>query len=266
MRRFFRQYGRLVLALAAVLALCAALPALFQQSRAIETGSWGLSFRTEGKAPVGNASAEALRRYDAVYLGNEAEQKIYLTFDAGYENGCTEPILDALAKHNVKAAFFVVGNYIEQNPDLVRRMLREGHLVGNHTYHHYDMSKISDPASFRKELSDVETLFEQTTGEVMKKYYRPPQGIYSEENLKMAKELGYRTVFWSLAYVDWYQDDQPTKEQAFSKLLPRIHPGAIVLLHSTSSTNAEILDELLTKWEAMGYRFASLDELYETAG
>ena len=126
-----------MLALAAVLALCAALPALFQQSRAIETGSWGLSFRTEGKAPVGNASAEALRRYDAVYLGNEAEQKIYLTFDAGYENGCTEPILDALAKHNVKAAFFVVGNYIEQNPDLVRRMLREGHLVGNHTYHHY---------------------------------------------------------------------------------------------------------------------------------
>ena len=121
MRRFFRHYGRLVLALAAVLALCAALPALFQQSRAIETGSWGLSFRTEGKAPVGNASAEALRRYDAVYLGNEAEQKIYLTFDAGYENGCTEPILDALAKHNVKAAFFVVGNYIEQNPDLVRR-------------------------------------------------------------------------------------------------------------------------------------------------
>lgn len=263
MRRFFRQYGRLVLALAAVLALCAALPALFQQSRAIETGSWGLSFRTEGKAPVGNASAEALRRYDAVYLGNEAEQKIYLTFDAGYENGCTEPILDALAKHNVKAAFFVVGNYIEQNPDLVRRMLREGHLVGNHTYHHYDMSKISDAASFWKELSDVETLYEQTTGEVMQKYYRPPQGIYSEENLRMAKQLGYRTVFWSLAYVDWYQDDQPTKEQAFSKLLPRIHPGAVVLLHSTSRTNAEILDELLTKWETMGYRFASLDELYE---
>ena len=263
MRRFFRQYGRLVLALAAVLALCAALPALFQQSRAIETGSWGLSFRTEGKAPVGNASAEALRRYDAVYLGNEAEQRIYLTFDAGYENGCTEPILDALAKHNVKAAFFVVGNYIEQNPDLVRRMLREGHLVGNHTYHHYDMSKISDAASFRKELSDVETLYEQTTGEVMQKYYRPPQGIYSEENLRMAKQLGYRTVFWSLAYVDWYQDDQPTKEQAFSKLLPRIHSGAVVLLHSTSRTNAEILDELLTKWETMGYRFASLDELYE---
>ncbi len=200
MRRFFRQYGRLVLALAAVLALCAALPALFQQSRAIETGSWGLSFRTEGKAPVGNASAEALRRYDAVYLGNEAEQKIYLTFDAGYENGCTEPILDALAKHNVKAAFFVVGNYIEQNPDLVRRMLREGHLVGNHTYHHYDMSKLSDEAAFSRELTSLEDLYREVTGEQMQKYYRPPQGIYSEKNLEMAQKLGYRTVFWSHDY------------------------------------------------------------------
>ena len=119
MRRFLRQYGRLTLALAAVLAFCAVLPLLFQQSRAIETGSWGLSFRTEGKAPVGNASADALRRYDAVYLGDETEKKLYLTFDAGYENGCTAPILDALEKHNVKAAFFVVGNYLEQNPDTV---------------------------------------------------------------------------------------------------------------------------------------------------
>ena len=265
MKRFFRQYGRLTLALAAVLAFCAVLPLLFQQSRSIETGSWGLSFRTEGQPPVGNASKEALRRYDAVYLGDETQKKIYLTFDAGYENGCTEPILEALAKHNVKAAFFVVGNYIEQNPDLVRRMLREGHIIGNHTYHHYDMSKLSDEAAFNQELTSLETLYRETTGEDMPRYYRPPQGIYSECNLEMAQKLGYRTVFWSLAYVDWYQDNQPTDEQAFSKLLPRIHPGAIVLLHSTSSTNAEILDELLTKWEAMGYRFASLDELYETA-
>ena len=247
MKRFFRQYGRLTLALAAVLAFCAVLPLLFQQSRSIETGSWGLSFRTEGQPPVGNASKEALRRYDAVYLGDETQKKIYLTFDAGYENGCTEPILEALAKHNVKAAFFVVGNYIEQNPDLVRRMLREGHIVGNHTYHHYDMSKLSDEAAFNQELTSLETLYRETTGEDMPRYYRPPQGIYSECNLEMAQKLGYRTVFWSLAYVDWYQDNQPTDEQAFSKLLPRIHPGAIVLLHSTSATNAEILDDLLGK-------------------
>ena len=255
MRRFFRQYGRLVLA------LCAALPALFQQSRAIETGSWGLSFRTEGKAPVGNASAEALRRYDAVYLGNEAEQKIYLTFDAGYENGYTASILDALKAHGAPACFFVVGNYLETAPDLVRRMVNEGHIVGNHTYHHYDMSKLSDEAAFSRELTSLEDLYREVTGEQMQKYYRPPQGIYSECNLEMAQKLGYRTVFWSLAYVDWYQDSQPSHEEAFEKLLHRIHPGAIVLLHSTSSTNAEILDELLTKWEEMGYHFASLDDL-----
>ena len=262
MRRFFRQYGRLTLALAAVLAFCAVLPLLFQQSRAIETGSWGLSFRTEGKAPVGNASADALRRYDAVYLGDETEKKIYLTFDAGYENGCTAPILDALAKHNVRAAFFVVGNYLEQNPELVRRMVREGHIVGNHTYHHYDMSKLSDETSFNEELTSLEALYREVTGLDMEKYYRPPQGIYSEKNLEMAQKLGYRTVFWSLAYVDWYQNDQPTDEQAYDKLLPRIHPGAVVLLHSTSQTNARILDDLLTKWEDMGYIFGTLDELY----
>ena len=243
MKQFFRQYGRLTLALAAVLAFCAVLPLLFQQSRSIETGSWGLSFRTEGQPPAGNASKEALRRYDAVYLGDETQKKIYLTFDAGYENGCTEPILEALAKHGVKAAFFVVGNYIEQNPELVRRMLR-------------------DEAAFNQELTSLETLYRETTGEDLPRYYRPPQGIYSEKNLEMAQKLGYRTVFWSLAYVDWYQDNQPTDEQAFAKLLPRIHPGAVVLLHTTSQTNARILDTLLSKWEEMGYSFGTLDELF----
>lgn len=154
---------------------------LFAAGQAIETGSWGLSFRAEGKAPVGNASKQALESYDAVYVGDGNEKVIYLTFDAGYENGYTASILDALKAHNAPACFFVVGNYLETAPDLVRRMVNEGHIVGNHTYHHYDMSKISDPASFRKELSDVETLFEQTTGEVMKKYYRPPQGIYARK-------------------------------------------------------------------------------------
>ena len=140
-------------------------------------------------------------------------------------------------------------------------MVEEGHTVGNHTYHHPDMSKISDQASFQKEMDDVAALFKEVTGKEMVKYYRPPQGKYSETNLEMAKDLGYQTFFWSLAYVDWYQDQQPTKEEAFDKLLGRIHPGAIVLLHSTSQTNGEILDELLTKWEEMGYTFKPLSEL-----
>ena len=228
----------------------------------ISTGSWGLSFRTEGSAPIGSAGVDQLRTYDAVYLGDTSQKVIYLTFDAGYENGCTAKILDVLKKHQVKAAFFLVGNYIEKNEDLVRRMVQEGHIVGNHTMHHYDMSKLSDKADFAKELTDLEALYQSVTGEEMPKFYRPPQGIYSQENLQMAKELGYKTVFWSLAYVDWNNDAQPTREQAFSKLLPRIHNGAVVLLHATSHTNAEILDELLTKWEETGYRFASVEELF----
>ena len=163
------------------------------------------------------------------------------------------------------AAFFVVGNYVENEPALVRRMAEDGHIVGNHTYHHYDMAQISDPSAFARELRLVEEAYEAVTGEAMPRYYRPPQGIYSQENLEAAQALGYRTVFWSLAYVDWLQDNQPTAEAAYSKLLPRIHNGAVVLLHSTSATNAAILDELLTRWENMGYTFGSLDELFENA-
>ena len=246
----------------AILTAIALAVSIFSR-QVLETGSWGLSFRTEGVPPVGPASTAQLQQYDAVYLGDTSKKVIYLTFDAGYENGCTEKILDALKKHNVTAAFFLVGNYMEQNADLVRRMVAEGHIVGNHTMHHPDMSKLSDQAAFRKELEDLEALYQQITGKEMPKYYRPPQGIYSEDNLKMAKAMGYKTVFWSLAYVDWNNDAQPTPEQAYSKLLPRIHNGAVVLLHSTSKTNAEILDNLLTKWEDMGYSFASLDALWE---
>mgnify|MGYP000386294335 FL=1 len=223
--------------------------------------NWGLGFGTEGKPPTGNASAAELKKYNAYFIGDTTQNTIYLTFDCGYENGNTEPILDALKKHDVKATFFVVGNFLETSPEIVKRMIAEGHTVGNHTYHHLDMSSISSMDAFKKETQDVENLFEQITGTPITKFYRPPQGKYNIENLKMAQELGYHTFFWSLAYVDWYQDKQPTKDEAFGKLLKRIHPGAIVLLHSTSSTNAQILDELLTKWEEMGYTIKPLTEL-----
>ncbi|MBQ7781715.1 MAG: polysaccharide deacetylase family protein [Lachnospiraceae bacterium] len=228
-----------------------------------ETENWGLGFGAEGTKPTGNVSAEQLAAYGAYYVGAGDEKVIYLTFDCGYENGNTEPILDALKKHNVQATFFVVGHFLETAPDLVKRMVEEGHTVGNHTYNHPDMSKISDMASFKTEMEDVEKLYFEITGEEMIKYYRPPQGKYSTANLEMAKEMGYQTFFWSLAYVDWYQDDQPTHEEAFEKLTGRIHPGAIVLLHSTSQTNGEIMDELLTKWEEMGYEVCPLSELTE---
>jgi len=229
---------------------------------ALQTGAWGLSYRGEHTVPQGPADARELARYNAAYVGDTSQPVIYLTFDAGYENGATEKILNALAKHKAPAAFFLVGNYMEKNADLVRRMVDEGHIVGNHTMHHYDMSKLESKDAFAAELTALEALFREITGKELPKYYRPPQGTYSRSNLEQAKALGYQTVFWSLAYVDWLNDAQPTKEQAFSKLIPRIHNGAVVLLHSTSETNAQILDELLTKWEEMGYRFASLDELF----
>lgn len=226
-------------------------------------GNWGLSFQQAGQPPVANATADYLKKFDAYYAEDTKEKVLYLTFDAGYENGNTAKILDALKKHQAPAAFFLVGNYLKTSPELVKRMVKEGHIVGNHTFHHPDMSQISTMETFSKELGDLEKLHQQTTGQEMKKFYRPPQGRYSEKNLEMAKKLGYHTIFWSLAYVDWYESQQPTREEAFKKLIPRVHPGAIVLLHSTSRTNAQILDELLTKWEELGYTFRSLDQLVE---
>ncbi len=248
-----------------VAAVCAAAVLVVTQftSAAIPTGAWGLSFQQEGKPPVGNAGAAELARYDAAYWDGSGEKVLYLTFDAGYENGHTEKILDVLKAHNAPAAFFLVGNYLERNADLVRRMVAEGHTVGNHTMHHPDMSQITEEAAFSKELTDLEDLYRQVTGEELPKYYRPPQGIYCRENLEMAQKLGYKTVLWSLAYADWNNDAQPTREQALSKLLPRTHHGAVVLLHSTSATNAQILDELLTCWEKEGYIFAPIEELFQ---
>ena len=251
----------LPLLLAAFFAITALVFAQFTTD-AIETGAWGLSFRTEGQTPIGPAGADELRQYDAAYAGSNQEKVLYLTFDAGYENGCTAQILDILKKHKVTAAFFLVGNYMEKNPDLVRRMVAEGHIVGNHTMHHPDMSKLSDKTAFAKELTDLENLFKEITGQELPKYYRPPQGTYSQENLAMAKGMGYKTVCWSLAYVDWNNDNQPSRDYAMSKLLPRTHNGAVVLLHSTSQTNARILEELLLQWKDMGYRFAPISELF----
>ena len=180
-------FKRDIMILAGVVALAIVLTFGIFAAESIETGSWGLSFQAEGATPMGPASSQILASYDAAYVGDTTQNVIYLTFDSGYENGCTAKILDVLKKHDVKAAFFLVGNYMEKNADLVRRMVKEGHIVGNHTMHHPDMSRISDEAAFRKELEDLENLYKEITGEDLPKYYRPPQGNYSEENLKMAQ-------------------------------------------------------------------------------
>ena len=245
-------------------ALSALFPSSTETSVLSASDSWGLSFQEEGKPPVANTTASKMKDFDAYYMQETSEKVLYLTFDCGYENGNTPQILDALKKHQAPATFFVVGHFLETSPDLVKRMISEGHTVGNHTYHHPDMSKISSVGDFSAELSAVENLYQEITGESISPYYRPPQGKYSETNLKMAKDLGYSTFFWSLAYVDWNTDAQPSHDEAFQKLLGRVHPGAVLLLHNTSKTNAEILDELLTKFEEMGYRFQPLDELIQS--
>ena len=253
--------------LAAFLAvlLCGGLLLRAPGKQAVPAASWGLSFQQEGETPVGNADATYLRQFNAFFTGkteNAAGQKaLYLTFDAGYENGNTAAILDALKKHSAPAAFFVVGNFAQSEPALLRRMAEEGHVIGNHTDTHPDMAQIADETAFGAELTRLEEKVQAVTGKPMEKFYRPPRGVYSEDNLRMARDMGYTTVFWSLAYVDWYVDDQPTPEEAFAKLLPRVHPGAVVLLHTTSATNAAILDDLLTRWEEMGYTFGSIREL-----
>ena len=228
---------------------------------ATAAGNWGLSFQAEGAPPIGNATAEQLAQHRAYYVGDATQKRICLTFDAGYENGYTATILDTLKKQEVPAAFFVVGHYLESAPDLVKRMVAEGHTVANHTYSHPDMSAIAGKDAFLHELRRVEEKYKAVTGQDMGKYYRPPQGKYSEANLKMAHEAGYTTFFWSLAYVDWHTDEQPTREQALEKLVGRIHPGAVVLLHSTSATNAAVLEEVIIKWKEMGYTFGTLAEL-----
>lgn len=265
---YFILKKRTVIIAMTVLLFALCVPAVigaFGSNEAVETvaenTNWGLGFKEDGKPPTGNASVADLAKHNAYYIGDTSKNIIYLTFDAGFENGNTEKILDSLKKHNVKATFFLVGNYIETSPELVERMVEEGHTIGNHTYSHPDMSKISDEESFKKELQSLESLYKETTGQELLKIYRPPQGKYCVSNLEMADKLGYKTIFWSLAYVDWYENKQPTKEEAFNNLLKRIHPGAIVLLHSTSKTNGDILDELLTKWEDMGYSFGEIKDL-----
>ncbi len=226
-------------------------------------GTKGLSWYTvptkNGERPTNFESEEMLKKYGAIYIGNADEKTVYLTFDAGYENGNVAKTLDILKKHDVKAAFFILPHLVSANTELVLRMTNEGHLVCNHTYSHRDMSKVTDKESFSQELTKLEKVYADTTGLTMAKYFRPPEGSFSEENLKFADELGYRTVFWSLAYADWDNNKQMAPERAKELILSRMHNGCVVLLHPTSSTNAAILDELISELKAQGYKFETLD-------
>ena len=224
---------------------------------------WGTFFLGNNLPPRNDEEEPYLRQFHAYAMVPTEEKVVYLTFDEGYENGYTPVILDTLKKHHVPAAFFCTGSFVRESPELVKRFAEEGHIIGNHTLTHPSMMKVNTWEEFSRQLLTVEDRVKEITGTDMPRYYRPPAGAYSEAQLRMADAMGFRTVFWSVAYKDWDTSAQPTHEKAMNYLTTRIHPGAIILLHAVSKTNAEILDQLLTTWKQMGYSFHSLDELPE---
>ncbi len=201
-----------------------------------------------------------INQYDAHYLGDTSEKVIYLTFDEGYENGYTEKILDILKEKDVKAAFFVTKPYIESEPELVKRMVNEGHIVGNHSVTHPDLTTLS-AEQIAYEINDCAAYFKEVTGTDMPTYFRPPQGVYSVRTLAETQKNGYKTIFWSYAYKDWDVNDQPGKQGAYDMMKNNYHNGAIVLLHAVSQSNTEALPDIIDMLRNEGYRFAPLSEL-----
>lgn len=206
-------------------------------------------------------SAGFLKENSAYYLGDTSNKVLYLTFDEGYENGNTGKILDILKEYKVPAAFFVVKPYIDKEPELVKRMVDEGHIVGNHTVHHPSIAQIPDKEKFNLEFSGVEDAYKELIGQDMPKFFRPPMGKYSKKSLQMTKDLGYKTIFWSFAYKDWLVKNQPAESYAIEKICKGAHPGSIMLLHAVSDTNTKILGTVLKTLQEEGYEFKSLNDL-----
>ena len=244
-------------------AVFAAVLFVLQIYASAENTSFSWYFKPSGNHEQPEVTPEAksfIDKYDTIYLGDEKSNKIYLTFDAGYENGNVEKILDVLKEKNVQGAFFILPHLVECNTDLVIRMKNEGHLVCNHTLSHKNMSKVTDFENFSSELTDLEKIFYDNTGFEMDKFYRPPEGRFSETNLEFADRLGYHTVFWSLAYADWDNNSQMAPEKALELISARTHSGCVVLLHPTSSTNAEILGKYIDNMREQGYEFSTLED------
>ena len=244
-----------------VLILCLGLPV----GALSQSYNWFCVHRKDHNQPKVDPSISFIENYNGYYVDKKHsddsdERVIYLTFDAGYENGNVERILDILKQENVPAAFFVLGHMIEKETRLIERMQNEGHLVCNHTFSHKAMVRLSS-ADFSAELEKLEKVCLEMTGKPLAKYYRPPEGKFDEESLKYACEMGYKTVFWSFAYDDWDNNRQMSTERAKEKILDNIHNGEIMLLHPTSNTNAEILGDIICRLKSEGYRFGTLDEL-----
>ncbi|MCL2573246.1 MAG: delta-lactam-biosynthetic de-N-acetylase [Defluviitaleaceae bacterium] len=221
---------------------------------------WYFTRPAEAHQTPGAQDKIDIEQYGAYYLGDTSQKELYLTFDEGYENGYTEVILDVLAEKNVPAAFFVTKSYIRENPELVERMITEGHVVGNHTVKHKSSPSLSE-SEMITELTSVAEYFKETTGKDMPPFFRPPMGEYSERVLAITQDEGYYTIFWSFAYQDWIQDKQPGAATAHKKVMEGLHNGAILLLHAVSSSNAEAMADIIDSAKELGYEFKSLYEL-----
>lgn len=213
------------------------------------------------KQPVLLDGNNVWKEYGALALGNPDDKVLYLTFDAGYENGNVAKTLDILKAHEAPAAFFILPGLIKYNPEIVTRMADEGHTVCNHSTSHKNMAAITDAAVFEQELRGLENAYTELTGKQLAPYFRPPEGSFTEQTLAFCKQFGYRAVFWSFAYADWDNNKQMNPQKALDKLLSNLHPGEVLLLHPNSATNAAILDDFLTEAKKQGYRFGTLDEL-----
>jgi peptidoglycan-N-acetylmuramic acid deacetylase len=222
--------------------------------------SWYCIREKDHKRPPLPSEFSFINELDGYYIGSD-EKVVYLTFDAGYENGNVEKTLDVLKEHDVKGAFFILSNLINENPDLIVRMADEGHLICNHTSKHPDMTRIADMQAFESELKNLEHLCYEKTGKEVSEYFRPPEGKFNRQTLEFAKNLGYKTIFWSFAYADWDNNKQMSEAKAKEKILSNMHNGAIILLHPTSSTNAKILGDVISELKSNGYRFGTLEEL-----
>ena len=223
--------------------------------------SWYFKPAPDNKQPDFDVSLEDLKNYDAYAIGNPDDKVIYLTFDFGYENGNVKKCLDTMNANDVKGAFFILDHVIKNNTDLIKEIAETGHIVANHTMKHKNMCNIKDFAEYEKELAGLEQIYEELTGYKMAKFYRPPKGEFTKQNLEYNKRLGFKTIFWSVAYKDWDDKNQPDPGESIRKVLKLTHNGAIVLIHPTSDTNAAILDTLIKEWKKQGYRFGTLDEL-----
>lgn len=238
------------------------LTALFYQPIMTDASGygWGYKKNQNHEVPEIGKYQEMLQKYGAYYADLSGDKTVYLTFDNGYEEGYTDDILDVLKKEKVPATFFVTGQYVKTSPDLVKRMVDEGHIIGNHSYHHPDFT-IMNKEAIQKELEELEEAVAEVSDQDEIIYLRPPRGMFSENTLKWANELGLVHVFWSLAFTDWHTDSQKGWQYAYDQVMNQIHPGAIILMHSVSSDNAEALEKIIQQLKKDGYEFKSLDDL-----